>query len=550
VDAVTSNGQAHQGWFKREVPECGGSSDLHLRTLDAPLLELLSTELVTAYKRYQLASMRYPATSSLLNPHAPHECYSYVNPHISQKGGRQCLAVVFLQDLHFTQNLLRFDSNPKKKKPSSSSSGSITSLQLTVGEEKLDDHPTGFFSKVGSEKGRSRLSQKMKQLFKNLPLIESHVQMTLHSHGFLAHERDHNTITVMVVNQGELDLLVNFVCSCVHHNISTSNVLVFAGSANIVPLIDAMGLMAVFHVAFAPVSKEASYEYLDGIFVDMMWYKAFSVWLLLKLGFSVLFQDVDLVWFKSPFSFFDEAMDTARATTTSTTTVAAPRAVPEAFFSDDGQRGLRYSPFYANSGFYYLAANDRTAYFAYTIMTAFDTLQVTGSHQNVFTTRLIEGMDLARISPMLLSLDLFPTGVKYHHDKPFMLGIREGLEHPYNFHMCWTLNKQNKIDYFQKANMWFVKSHSQSQPPTQSQSQSLSQTSSPPKSEEEEEEEATTTATTRRRRRLSQKADTCALNDLKTFAEWAEAGKNEWSARSATGGINTNIQSACCKAPF
>jgi hypothetical protein len=26
----------------------------------------------------------------------------------------------------------------------------------------------------------------------------------------------------------------------------------------------------------------------------------------------------------------------------------------EAFFSDDGQRSLRYSPFYANSGFYYL----------------------------------------------------------------------------------------------------------------------------------------------------------------------------------------------------
>ena len=36
----------------------------------------------------------------------------------------------------------------------------------------------------------------------------------------------------------------------------------------------------------------------------MMWYKAFSVWLLLRLGCNVLFQDVDLVWFKEPFSYF------------------------------------------------------------------------------------------------------------------------------------------------------------------------------------------------------------------------------------------------------
>ena len=106
---------------------------------------------------------------------------------------------------------------------------------------------------------------------------------------------------------------------------------------------------------------------------------------------------------------------------------------------------------------------------------------MTGSHQNVFTMRLIEGMDLARISPKLLDLNLFPTGVKYHHDRPFMRGLLEGLEHPYNFHMyvcylqvlspcfvfflslinclfyrCWTLNKQDKINYFHKAGMWFL----------------------------------------------------------------------------------------------
>ena len=35
-----------------------------------------------------------------------------------------------------------------------------------------------------------------------------------------------------------------------------------------------------------------------------MWFKSFSVWLLLKMGFNVLFQDVDLVWFKNPLDLF------------------------------------------------------------------------------------------------------------------------------------------------------------------------------------------------------------------------------------------------------
>jgi hypothetical protein len=251
-------------------------------------------------------------------------------------------------------------------------------------------------------------------------------------------------VTVMVVNEGELDLLLNFVCSCQQNNVSTSNLLVFTPNAAVVERIKNWGdglLTVIHHSSFAQVSNKASQEYLDRVFVDMMWYKAFSVWMLLSLKFNVLFQDVDLVWFREPFSYFHSEGAKGH----------------DAFFSDDGQRGLRYSPFYANSGFYYLLSNPRTEFFAWTILAAFDMLHVTGSHQNVFTTKLIENMGEFGLSPKLLSLDLFSTGVKYHHDKPFMRGIKEGYEHPYNFHMCWTLNKQNKIEYFKKAEMWYVK---------------------------------------------------------------------------------------------
>ena len=244
-------------------------------------------------------------------------------------------------------------------------------------------------------------------------------------------------------------MLLNFVCICRQNNASMANVLVFAGSQSVVPVIESLGVGMMSVVWRSERSAKASEEYLDRVFVDMMWYKAFSVWVLLSLQYNVLFQDVDLVWFREPFDYFKRYIQLSADGNFG--------AHPEAFFSDDGQRGLRYSPFYANSGFYYLLHSPRTVFFAWSIMAAFDLLHVTGSHQNVFTLKLIEQMDLARLAPKLLSLDLFPTGVKYHHDKPYMRGIKEGYEHPFNMHMCWTLNRENKIDYFKKAEMWFVR---------------------------------------------------------------------------------------------
>ena len=42
--------------------------------------------------------------------------------------------------------------------------------------------------------------------------------------------REGDDLTVMVINEGEIDLYLNFACSCRLHDISMSNVIVFAGS--------------------------------------------------------------------------------------------------------------------------------------------------------------------------------------------------------------------------------------------------------------------------------------------------------------------------------
>lgn len=218
-------------------------------------------------------------------------------------------------------------------------------------------------------------------------------------------------------------------------------------------MVEATGAMALYHVGYASVSKKASTDYLDRVFVDMMWYKAFSVYFVLKqgkaciflprsayfcvqsnpqphlsrslphlVGINILFQDVDLVWFRDPMQHFHDYM-------------AASGMQVEGFFSDDGQRSKRYTPFFANSGFYYLRSSDRSIYFTWSIMIAMDAIQVLGSHQNVMTTRLIEGLALNFEHVKLISLEDFPTGIMYHHHRSYMQQLRRKEVSPYNFHM-------------------------------------------------------------------------------------------------------------------
>lgn len=206
-----------------------------------------------------------------------------------------------------------------------------------------------------------------------------------------------------------------------------------------------MGVMALYHEAtFAHVSKTASNFYLDSIFIDMMWYKSFSVWMMLRLGFDVLFQDIDIVWFRNPLSKFAKELREKHSWTSKTLSVLfhpkeshsrASPYLPDIYLSDDGQRSLRYAPFYANSGFYYVHSNARTIQLSWSIMAAFDLLQVTGSHQNIYTFKLMESLDLSDLRPGYLNMDEFPSGVKFSHDAPYMLALKAGTIRPYMFHM-------------------------------------------------------------------------------------------------------------------
>ena len=324
---------------------------------------------------------------------------------------------------------------------------------------------------TGNEAGRDRLADKLAPLLASVTEIESMMSDLLQHMHLLPHTGE--DVVVMVVNDGELDLFFNFACSLRTYGLShlMKHVMVFAGSEAVVPVLAATGAMALYHQSFGFVRKSASYGYLDRTFVDMMWYKAFSVWLVLKAGYNVLFQDVDLVWFRDPFSYFQrylkqhhypagrtDARQTEQESKHSNTqSHVGSTPYPEAFFSDDGQRSLRYTPFYGNSGFYYLLHSPRTLHFAWSVVTSFDQIHSSGSHQNIFTMRMMEGLDLMGIHPKILSLRDFSTGVVFHHNATLMQGIATGTERPYNFHMCWTANKWDKLKYFKSVGMWFLK---------------------------------------------------------------------------------------------
>ncbi len=102
-------------------------------------------------------------------------------------------------------------------------------------------------------------------------------------------------------------------------------------------------------------------------------------------GMNVLFQDVDLVWLRDPLAFIQDLFrnsstssrgSSTSGSSTSRTSSGSTSSKLVSFLSDDGARTTRYAPFFANSGFFYLAAGPENVYFAYSVMTAFDILLV------------------------------------------------------------------------------------------------------------------------------------------------------------------------------
>ena len=198
--------------------------------------------------------------------------------------------------------------------------------------------------------------------------------------------------------------------------------------------------------------KGAAEEYGDNVFRKMMFAKVYCVHMVSMLGHDLLFQDVDVVWYKNPLDFFHNNNNNNHPTTTSLETF-------DMIFQDDGNRGLYYSPYAANTGFYYVKNNPQTKAFFNGLLLSGDMILSTYSHQIALIALLSEHASLygLRVKVWDRNTHEFPGGHFYHSKPDEMKKLAKGEISPYIFHMSWTNNKSDKVRYMQQMGQWYLK---------------------------------------------------------------------------------------------
>ena len=248
----------------------------------------------------------------------------------------------------------------------------------------------------------------------------------------------------MVCNFGQAELLMNFVCSAKSRGLDVSNILVFTTDQETTDLVTALGLTAYYDQRnFGDIPTEAAKRYGDAKFVAMMMAKVICVQLVSMLGYDLLFQDVDIVWFKHPLAYFRQPH----------------LAHHDILFQDDGGHSVRYAPYSANSGFYFVRHNARTRHFLTSLLMSGDLVLSTDSHQQALIAVLSEHVSLYGLRAKVISRDTeeFPGGYHYHMKSgQYMKDFFAGKVHPYIFHMSWTTNKDNKLLFLQQMGEWFT----------------------------------------------------------------------------------------------
>jgi len=251
------------------------------------------------------------------------------------------------------------------------------------------------------------------------------------------------TVTVMVVNFGQSELLVNHVCASKSRGLDTSSILVFATDEESKELATELGLTAFYDEPnFGAMPKEEAGSYGDRKFTAMMMAKIFCVHMVSRLKYNILFQDVDIVWYKNPIDYFESNHMTF-----------------DLMFQDDGGHSVRYAPYSANSGFYYVRHNDRSEYLFHALLLSGDLILSTNSHQQALIATMNEHVSLFGLRVKVFSRDSpeFPGGYQFHQvSGKYMRSFFAGEVDPFIFHMSWTLNKDNKLLFLRQLGEWYV----------------------------------------------------------------------------------------------
>mmetsp|Transcript_26431 Transcript_26431/g.54489 ORF Transcript_26431/g.54489 Transcript_26431/m.54489 type:complete len:675 (+) Transcript_26431:140-2164(+) len=273
------------------------------------------------------------------------------------------------------------------------------------------------------------------------------------------HSPGKNTIIVMTVNQGQSDLLTNFLCAARARDLDVSRVIVFVSDEETKFLVEGMSLDLEDHLRVMVYYDERNMadlpkggegvKYGDATFTSMMLAKILCVLYVSLLGYDILFQDVDIVWYKSPLLFFHSHDGVGK------------RLVDEydIIFQHDGSPQQRYAPYSANSGFFFVKSNSKTKYLLTSMLYHGDLVRKTSSHQQVFNHLLLEHSSLMGLRVKVMDqhdIKEFPGGDQYQHDNNGMHRIFSGQDKPFLFHMFWTDGHASKLKFLRQMGGWFV----------------------------------------------------------------------------------------------
>ena len=111
---------------------------------------------------------------------------------------------------------------------------------------------------------------------------------------------------------------------------------------------------------------------------------------------------------------------------------------------------------HANSGFYFLRANERVVFFMHRLLMSYDVILAVRSHQHALIMLLTDLMAKHGLTAQLLPNTDFPQGQVFHHKKEIMKDFVAGRRKPYVFHMCWTASRVDKLRYLKNIALWFL----------------------------------------------------------------------------------------------
>lgn len=353
----------------------------------------------------------------------------------NSRGAGQCIAIVGNYESYHIQRWMRIDPRGGSKWDASKA--------LTPVGRGLQDNGQDKFSapnRAHTKQNQALLETYFSRLDDSLATLKPMAK---------ACAGTDNTVIVMVCNTGQSDLLLNFICSAKARgfgDVVMEKVLVFATDEGVLKIAKGLGLRTFYDKKiFEKMPEKEANTYGDRAFTQMMYAKVVTVQLINHLGHDVLFQDVDLVWYKNPISFFHDKSN--------------PLYAFDMLFQDDGARSLRYAPYSANTGFYYVRNNAKTKFLFRNLLFMGDMVLSMTSHQQALAALLDEHSSLTGLRVKTMSGVDFPGGYHYHRKKEisFLKDIVQGKHVPFLLHMSWTTNKLNKLLFLKQMGLWYTK---------------------------------------------------------------------------------------------